>query len=121
VDLYLLLQFAALLFVPLILLFLAWYFWIKTPEDFAIAQWRRVAVFCALLAVSMNALLFISEVIRLNIFNGRHANGVTEASSTGGVLVLIAMGGAVFGRGRVAFAVFLAGLTGFGLWLIGAM
>jgi hypothetical protein len=49
------LQFAALLIVPLILLGVAWYFWVKTPENFAIAQWRRVAVFCALLAVSMNA------------------------------------------------------------------
>ena len=116
-DLRLLLQFAALLIVPLILLGLAWYFWVKTPEDFAIAQWRRVAVFCALLAASANALLVTSDVIRLNIFNHRYASGVTEASPIGGVLVLIAMGGAVFGRGRVAFTVFLAGLTGFGLWL----
>jgi len=121
VDLNLLLQFAALLLVPLILLGLAWYFWAKTPEDFAIAQWRRVAVFCALLAVSMNALLFISDVIRFHIFNGRYANGVTEGSPIGGVLVLIAIGGAVFGRGRVAFTVFLAGLTGFGLWVAGAI
>jgi hypothetical protein len=83
----------------------------------------RRRILCAVGGVHerMNALLFTSYVIRLNIFNRRYASGVTEASPIGGVLVLIAMGGAAFGRGRVAFTVFLAGLTGFGLWVAGTI
>jgi hypothetical protein len=121
-DLYSFLLFVGPLIASPVALGVAWYLWLRTPEDFDIAQWRRVLVFLGLLSASGNVVLFCAYVIRRNIFHGRYALGTGDVWSTVGFdLVLLAIFGSAFGRGRVAFSIFLAALLGFGLWVLTAI
>jgi hypothetical protein len=121
-DLYSFLLFVGPLIASPAALGVAWYLWLRTPEDFEIAQWRRVLVFLGLLSASGNVVLFCAYVIRRNIFHGRYALGTGDVWSTVGFdLVLLAIFGSAFGRGRVALSIFLAALLGFGLWVLTAI
>jgi hypothetical protein len=71
-DLYSFLIFSFLLAAPPVTLGVAWYLWLRTPEDFEIAQWRRVLVYLGLLCASANFVLFCARIIQLNIFHGRY-------------------------------------------------
>ena len=117
-DLYSFLIFSFLLIAPPVALGVAWYLWLRTPEDFEIAQWRRVLVYLGLLCASANFVLFCARIIQLNIFHGRYGLQSSDwQSSVAGVLILFATFGSAFGRGRVPFSIFLAAVLGFGLWV----
>jgi hypothetical protein len=117
-DLYSFLIFSFLLAAPPVALGVAWYLWLRTPEDFEIAQWRRVLVYLGLLFASANFVLFCARIIQLNISHGRYGPHSSDwQSSVAGVLILFAIFGSAFGRGRVPFSIFLAAVLGFGLWV----
>jgi len=97
-DLYSFLLFVGPLIASPAALGVAWYLWLRTPEDFEIAQWRRVLVFLGLLSASGNVVLFCVYVIRRNIFHGRYALATGDVWSTVGFdLVLLAIFGSAFG------------------------
>ena len=72
-DLYSFLLFVGPLIASPAALGVAWYLWLRTPEDFEIAQWRRVLVFLGLLFAPGNVVLFCPYVIHRNLFHGRYA------------------------------------------------
>ena len=68
------------------------------------------------LCASANFVLFCARIIQLNIFHGRYGLHSRDwQSSVAGVLILFAILGSAFGRGRVPFSIFLAAVLGFGL------
>jgi hypothetical protein len=107
-----------ILFTPHIAIGLAWIFWSLSPVRFQPPKWRSIAAFLALLAGSLNIVIYWCYIAWLQRhFTTESWKGRDFAFNICQFLIGWTIIGALFGKGRVRVTLFIAGILGFFLWV----
>ncbi len=110
-----------LFLLPHIALVFPWVFWKRSlsarPE---VSTWRTTLLFLGLLSCSLNLLIYWVYMIWM----AHHQTdqfwwkGRDHFETVSTCFIVFALGAAIIGKGRARFPVFLAGISGFVIWLI---
>jgi hypothetical protein len=106
------------LLLPHAALAVAWTYWFRSPARFQSPMWKSLLFFAALLACSLNVVMFWGYVVWL------HYHYTTDAWKMRDLvydiclyLIAFTIAGALLGQGRVRATLCAAGVLGWFLWV----